>query len=125
MEQILFNIFLWVWCFPQQLLGLILKLIYKCEKKYYGGMPIYHSKTMEGAISLGKYILVGRQCTPKIVLHEYGHYKQSLYLGWLYLIVIGLPSFIWCNCFEKYRQKHNIDYYAFYTEKWANKLVGM
>ena len=26
------------------------------------------------------------------VSHEHGHQKQSMYLGWLYLLIIGLPS---------------------------------
>lgn len=56
--------------------------------------------------------------------HEYGHYKQNLMLGWLTLLVINLPSFIWAACFNKYRAKHNISYYSFYTESWANKLGG-
>ena len=58
-------------------------------------------------------------------MHEYGHSIQSKILGPLYLLVIGLPSIIWAGLFEKYRNKHKISYYSFFTEKWANKLVGL
>ena len=58
----------------------------------------------------------------KLIQHEYGHTGQSLILGPIWSLVIGLPSLIWCGCFSKYREKHNVSYYSFYTESWANKL---
>ena len=61
----------------------------------------------------------------EVVKHEQGHTKQSYILGWLYLLVIGLPSLIWANCFGKFRRKYGISYYAFYTEKTANILGGV
>ena len=61
---------------------------YKDVDIYVGDFP--------GGISLGTYILMSttsykdkRNRTKK---HEYGHSRQSLYLGPLYLIIIGLPS---------------------------------
>ena len=80
---------------------------------------------LSGAISLGAFILCF--CTPdeNMYKHEFGHCIQSLILGPLYLPIIGLPSLIWSCCFDKYRQKHNISYYSFYTEKWASKLGGV
>ena len=57
--------------------------------------------------------------------HEYGHTIQSNFLGPLFLIIIGLPSIIWAGCFDRYRRKHNISYYQFYTEKWADALGGV
>ena len=58
----------------------------------------------------------------ELIKHEYGHTIQSKYLGWLYLPVIALPSLIWAGFFGWYREDNGIDYYDFYTEKWANKL---
>ena len=111
---------IWVWCFPQMLAGLILKIITKAEK--HG--EFYHYTIKNGSVSLGEYIFLcpAHKQSFDIKKHELGHRKQSLMLGWLYLIVIGLPSFIWANCFKKYREKHKIDYYSFYSERWANKL---
>lgn len=146
MKQILFNIFLWTWCFPQQLLGFILsrkkgvKLeFYKYNKNLLRVCKVYVYPSKNGSVSLGNYLLIQKELfTEKefitgeeldrlfeTINHEYGHFKQSLILGWLYLLVIGLPSLIWCNCFDLYRFKNDIDYYSFWTEKWANKLGGV
>lgn len=134
MKKILIEIIQWSWCLPQTLVGLIVKWIYKGKKEFYCTTDnkgyyeytAYISYKMSGAISLGKYIILGRYSNNyNTYKHEYGHQKQSFILGWLYLIVIGLPSLIWCTCFGKYRTKHNISYYSFYTEKWANKLGGV
>lgn len=57
-------------------------------------------------------------------VHEYGHTIQSLILGPLYLFVVGIPSFIWCNnkkCIAM-RQDNNKSYYDLYCESWANRL---
>lgn len=120
------------WELPQNALGAIVKKVcqatllttYKDANVYKWGIP--------GGMSLGKYIFVSLKeyelNTPKAVnfiKHEYGHTIQSKYLGWLYLLVIGLPSLIWSQCFEKYRKKTGTSYYDFYTEKWANKLGGV
>ena len=119
------NIIFWTWCFPQTLLGLILKLIYKAKKIQKYKIELYYSEKMNGGISLGKYIILGKGMKPKDIMHEFGHQKQSFILGWLYLPIIGLPSLIWANCFGNYRKKHNVSYYSFYTEKIANKLGGV
>ena len=118
------NILFWTWCLPQTLVGLIVKLIFKGKKIddiYY----FFNSNL--GSISLGKYILLcdSHQKDERVKKHEKGHQIQSFILGPLYLIVIALPSLIWAGCFNKYRKKHNVSYYWFYTEKWANKLVGL
>lgn len=113
----------WLWCFPQQLTGLIWKAITKARK--VGNHYEYDRKG--GSVSLGTYVFLN-SChwnDTETLKHEQGHTKQSYILGWLYLLVIGLPSIIWCNCFEEYRKKHNVSYYDFYTEKWANKLGGV
>ena len=58
----------------------------------------------------------------RLLVHEYGHTIQSLILGPLYLIVIGIPSTMWAFLFEKKRKDEQIPYGAFFTEKWANRL---
>ena len=55
-----------------------------------------------------------------MIAHEYGHTRQSLKLGVLYLVVIGLPSFMWA-VMKGLGLFSNIDYFSFYTEKWAEK----
>lgn len=74
------------------------------------------------AISLGNFIFLNDRYDYNTLMHEFGHTKQSLYLGPLYLIVVGIPSFIWCNCFYKYRVKNRVSYYSVYPENWADRL---
>lgn len=120
------------WELPQHIVGAIVVKLFKA--KYCGvfeDASVYSWK-VQGGMSLGKYIFVpniyaylSEDTLKKLVMHEYGHTRQSKYLGWFYLLVIGLPSLIWAGCFEKYRAKHNKSYYDFYTESWADKLGGV
>lgn len=81
-----------------------------------------------GSVSLGMFIFLSERKSTiikqKLLVHEYGHTLQSLILGPLYLIVIGLPSVLWAGlpCCEKYRQKKQMSYYSLYPEHWANRL---
>ena len=81
---------------------------------------IYTCHLFYAGVSLGKYIIFDNRRTIKDndIKHEIGHQKQSLYLGWLYLIIIGLPS-VTGNLI--YRIKR-FNYYALPWEKWADKL---
>ena len=121
----------YIWQLPQNIVGAIVKKVKKAApiktlSVKNQTVTVYAWKHMCG-MSLGRYIFVTEEQASMndYVAHEAGHSIQSLYLGWLYLLVIGLPSVIWNKCFEKYRQKHNISYYSFYTEKWADKLANV
>ncbi|WP_237558582.1 hypothetical protein, partial [Cellulomonas carbonis] len=57
-------------------------------------------------------------------MHERGHVKQSIYLGWLYLPVIGVPSIIWAGL-RRLGLFAGRSYYSFYTESWADRLGGV
>ena len=46
-------------------------------------------------------------------------------LGPLYLIVIGLPSLIWAALHSSVRRLRTVDYFSFYTERWADRLAGV
>lgn len=113
----------WFWCFPQNLLGFCLVLFTKARKA--GDHYEYDLKS--GSISLGDYIFLCPQHwnDETVLSHEKGHQMQSHKLGWFYLLVIGIPSIIWASCFEEYRKKHNVSYFDFYTEKWADRLGGV
>ena len=122
------NFLKYLWQLPQNLIGLIMSLILKskgCKTEVYKNNIIITRWNNQSGLSLGKYIFVSPTASKYVIKHEYGHSEQSLRLGWFYLLVIGLPSLIWCNCFENYRLKHKKSYYSFYTEKWANKLAGL
>ena len=120
------------WEFPQNAIGYIITKIYK-TKLYttYKDVNVYSWSNSSG-VSFGKYIfvpfVVADPTSDRIqqyIKHEYGHTIQSKYLGWFYLLVIGLPSVIWNGCFRGYRAKTGVSYYSFYTESWADKLGGV
>lgn len=113
----------WLWCFPQNLLGLLVKIFTRAEKVG----DHYHYNFKGGSVSLGEFIFLAPYDwhDERVLKHEMGHREQSKRLGWLYLFIIGIPSVIWQSCFRRYREKRNIDYYDFYTEKWADKLGGV
>ena len=119
----LLTILLYIWQLPQNLVGLILKLIYKADNKVaYKDKTILVCKSFKGGISLADTVIVSKypitQSTWNTVKHEWGHTRQSLYLGPLYLIIIGIPSLIWAAI---HTDKIG-SYYSFYTERWADKL---
>lgn len=115
------NILLYIWCLPQNVLGLLFLLFIKGEEKHsLNGITFYYAWGFGGGISLGKYIIMGSK-SPKSVKHEYGHCIQSKMLGPLYLLVVGLPSLLhaaFCPC-----RRHS--YYDVYPENWADKLGGV
>lgn len=115
-----------IWGLPQNIIGGIMYLIFRRKnphKKYKNAYVC--EMPFGGGVSLGMFIFVSNINWEQTIKHEYGHTIQSMILGPLYLLVIGLPSVIWAGCFNKYRQKHNVSYYSFFCEKWADKLGGV
>ena len=119
----------WLWQFPQNMLALYIEGVL-CQAAYREGKAdgniIIMNIVLPSAMSLGDYLFVSPMSSQKSIQHECGHSKQSDILGPLYLIVIVIPSLlhniIHCLC-SKIGIKWN--YYSFYTEYWANKLVGI
>lgn len=118
------NVLIWIWCFPQMLAGFIFSKISKAEKR---GDHYVISNKYGGSVSLGTYVFLceAHQYDERVLKHEQGHTKQSYILGWLYLLAVGLPSFLWAWLGRKYRAKHGVSYYAVYPENWADKLGGV
>lgn len=116
----------WIWQLPQTLVGYIYKSILRerAELIEDGDTKVYQKPT-SGGVSLGRYVFVYKYSLRKelVTKHEKGHRKQSKILGWLYLPVIGIPSIIWAGIHKKVAP--NTSYYSFYTEKWANKIMGI
>lgn len=119
----------WLWQFPQNMIALCIEGVLRQaayrEGKADGNIIIVNS-TLPSAMSLGDYLFVNPMSSQKSIQHECGHSKQSDILGPLYLIVIIIPSLlhniVYYLC-SKIGIKWN--YYSFYTESWANKLVGI
>lgn len=127
LNRIIFGV-LFLWQLPQNILALILMPTFKELKllSYDNYCYCFRIKGMAGGISLGSFSFISNYIADDnaIVAHEQiGHVTQSHILGWLYLIVIGLPSLIWCRIYKKlgYEGQYNI----FFTEKWANNIAGL
>ena len=118
---------LYLWQVPQNLLGL--GVIFFSRAKPTSGIKPYWNAKANFGISLGNYI-ISDSGDKKTLLHEAGHQKQSLMLGPLYLLIIGLPSIswnIWDRLFHKSWswEKRERWYYSLPWEKWADKLGGV
>lgn len=87
------------------------------------GAIVFIKRKSCGSITLGSHIFLSPRATDTTVRHEWGHTRQSLTLGPLYLIVIGIPSIIWAAIHRAIAP--NKPYNWFYTEAWANKLGGV
>lgn len=137
---------LWIWQLPQHILGILMllywkitKSIHKVEKyKHTTVWWLYH-KSFPG-VSLGNYIFINKMLRyrdddpyydPFVVPHEYGHSIQSRMLGPLYLIVVGIPSFMqnviaasWLKLSKNSpkAKEYALNYYNRYPENWADRL---
>jgi len=119
---------LFIWQLPQNLLGWLVYMVnMKSVKEVYDGslkVKYYTAKHVsDRGISLGMFIFLDsdRVATSIRIRHESGHQKQSEYLGWLYLIVIGLPSLVG-NILRRYIK---FDYYSTWWEHSADVLGGV
>ena len=116
----------YLWQLPQNLLGLMVIIF---SKAWTFNEGVWLTECNFG-VSLGNYIIVNKWCGENTIKHEQGHQKQSLYLGWLYLIVIGLPSALG-NLYDRimhraWNYQSRIKwYYSQPWEKWADKLGGV
>lgn len=123
--NILVFVLLFIWQLPQNLVALCMLPTFKTLKliSYDNYNYCFEETGMAGGISLGSFCFISKYITdnPAIVAHEQrGHVTQSHILGPLYLLVIGLPSLIWCMT---YRKLGYDNYNVFYTESWANKIA--
>lgn len=119
----------YVWQFPQMLAAWIWYLMRKKSILYnsIGNFYTVYVGANRGGVTLGDRIFISRcyhgEYLNMVIAHESGHVKQSLYLGPLYLIVIGIPSILWAWSHRWIAPRKS--YYWFYTEAWANKLGGL
>ena len=138
-RAILYCIWQWTWGFLQSALGLLNFVIHIHDKHYfYHGALITEWKD-KSSVSLGMFVFLTsepyfygklkdeytmEELSRRLLVHEYGHTIQSLLLGPLYLIVIGIPSMFWgfLPALNQKRKREGLSYFSFYTEKWANCL---
>ena len=124
MKSLVVKILLYIWQLPQNLIGLLLRAVLKGERRIkVGEIVVYYLKYFPGGISLGNTIILN-STDDFSARHEYGHCRQSLILGWLYLPVVGLFSLIhaWLYIYDPSNPN---GYYRYWTEAWADKLGGV
>jgi hypothetical protein len=133
----------WAWQSPQMLAGAVLSRALKAGKRVYtakDGRKIEwfcfrrntrFSKFISG-FSLASFILLTENDeAEEDICHEYGHSAQSLYLGWLYLPVIGIYSAVFCNLWDRrFHKSWSYEkrikwYYSRWSEAWADSLGGV
>ena len=111
----------YTWQLPQHILALLMIKVLDAKKSD----TTYDFKSKRfSSFSLGEYVFSNKRKSFSITdyKHEVGHSRQSLILGPLYLIVIGIPSCIGNLLFRiKWVRKH-FNYYSLPWESWADKL---
>lgn len=120
------KILLYLHQLPQNVLGLLV-IFFTGAVRY---QDVWITTKYRFGVSLGNYIIFGGRYTDKDYKHEHGHQFQSKRLGWLYLLLVGLPSIvrnIWDRVAHKNWswKKHNEWYYGSYPEKQADELGGV
>jgi hypothetical protein len=120
----------WTWCLPTTLVGLVAgvftRLTLSGKAETYSGATVVRSPLLRnlGGVCLGPVILVTDRADDELVRHEWGHFRQHLRLGPLYLLVIGIPSAshaVW----HRFRRGTFPEYFHFWTEAWADELGGV
>ena len=139
MKGILYFIWQWTWGFLQSSLGLVNFMLHIRDKHYFYHGAVITEWQGKSSVSLGMFVFVTSQpffydklkseytmeeLSQRLLVHEYGHTIQSLILGPLYLILIGIPSTLWgfLPSLNKKRKTERLSYFSFFTEKWANNL---
>jgi len=125
--QMIFVVIQCTWGILQTFLGLILFLRYIRQPHQWYRCVAHTAWDIDGGISLGLFIFTPDKDEKRsggMMAHEYGHTRQSLMLGPLYLAVIGVPSILWerLKWCRRLRREKGIPYSWFYTERWADRL---
>lgn len=121
MVNIIRHAILILWQLPQVVLGGLVALYLTAQDKaVYNDQTGFWNWHKTSGLSLSEYFIFVNKYAPDFIeSHEEGHALQSIALGPLYLIVIGLPSLIWAGL-KSLGFFRSVSYFAFYTEKWAN-----
>lgn len=130
-EKFLLNIVLFIWQLPQIIIGLLMLAMFRNKTEYtnpYNGITVWNinsGKTFGTAcFSTGPIIITCDGVSEKTLRHETGHSVQSIYFGWLFHVVISIPSIcrFW---YKKIFHKSQVWYHLGYPEFWADQLGGV
>ena len=124
MNEKLYRAIQCTWGLPQTLAGLGVYLAHaRCPHSEFHGAVVTEWPNRSG-LSLGMFLFVPDTADEQLLVHEFGHSAQSLALGPLYLLAVGLPSVTWAKCppVVRWRCARNIPYYTFLPERNASAL---
>lgn len=119
------------WGILQNLAGFLWFLVYlgRPHSLWHGAiLTRVRRKGFSGGWTFGCFIFLTEPLSPAaerdLLIHEYGHTVQSLILGPLWSLAIGLPSVLWCHLplFRRLRRKRGLSYSWLYCEGWADRL---
>jgi len=134
------NLLLYIWQLPQHLLALaLIRLLGATETRhpqtgivYWFYKPKSRLGEFISGVSLGQYIILPPRLDYSLTIpHEYGHSVQSRAWGPLYLFVIGIPSAVFNNLWDRLfhknwtHEKRQRWYYGRWPEKQADRLGGV
>lgn len=144
LKSVLMFILDWTWCFPQNLVGLFIRLfiwkrndvqsslVYAHFDKFSKDRCVHvvikdikhHINTVTSKkkylysrlphLVFGRFIFIKVYHDMVTVRHDYGHVIQSRILGPFYFIVVGIPILI-----NKLLKRTSFDYFP---ESWADRL---
>lgn len=127
------------WGAAQTILGLcVFALCSKAARWRYHGAIVTQWRA-KSSMSLGLFVFVcagadfagplrgqmrKEELARRLLVHEYGHTIQSLILGPVYLLAVGVPSTLWgfLPCLRRRRREQGASYFSFFPERWANQL---
>lgn len=123
-RRVLFYLLQCTWGLPVNLAGLLVFLL--CRRRFRSGRfcnsVVTYLPGDRGGLSLGIFIFLSAgdaREARRLLVHEYGHTVQCLFLGPLYWIAVVLPSAVWYHFFARYRRERRVPYDALYCERWA------
>lgn len=91
-----------LWDLPSNLVAILLLPFLGVDKFEFNKDKgvIITTMSYNGGLTLGCFIFVGTKDKDEILRHEYGHIRQGWICGPLYLLIIGIPSIIWCCVYK-------------------------
>ena len=135
--QLMVTALLFLWELPQTVLGMLLYAILKKRNQIVGIERESHRiylETQNTGVSLGlivfwtpagnRFWYLKNDCR----MHEFGHARQSVRLGPLYLFLVGIPSMsrvIYRWGYYRIKGKSWEKYYFGFPENWADILGGV
>ena len=130
------EVLLYIWQLPQHIFALLVLGVLRLRGKIFAECKVGEKRLVTvdvpgWGVSLGRYVFMDKRYGPEDWKHEFGHCAQSERLGPLYLPVVGLPSALannlWDRLFHRHwpAEKRLRWYYSRYPEKQADRLGGV